>query len=175
MAHQRPQHAIGQNTEGYQLNGNDVVMVVKDRMTKLEVSQIILMVPAADLGRLHGLPLQPQGTHLRRPAADRDRKRVHDVALTVHHVGAISRKACDYLSHWAQGIRRRLPRPAYYNFLAHQVQGASALNPVPLDLEEQRHDPRLVVVAALGGHHHFLMEVEPDDGREPGLLVIALS
>jgi len=55
---------------GYQPHGNDVVMVVKDRMASLDVSQIILMVPAADLGRLHGLPLQPQGTHLRRPAAD---------------------------------------------------------------------------------------------------------
>ena len=59
MAQQRPQHAIGQNTE-----------VVKDRMASLEVSQIILMVLAADLGCLHGLPLQPQGTHLRWPAAD---------------------------------------------------------------------------------------------------------
>ena len=52
---------------GYQPNGDDVVMVVKDRMARLEVAQIILMVPAADLGRLHGLPLQPQGTHPRRP------------------------------------------------------------------------------------------------------------
>ena len=66
MAQQRPQHAIGQNTEGINLMGYDAVMVVKDRMASLEVSQIILMVPAADLGHLHGLPLQPQGTHLRR-------------------------------------------------------------------------------------------------------------
>jgi hypothetical protein len=102
---------------GYQPNGNDVVMVVKDRMASLEVSQIILMVPVADLGRLHGLPLQPQGTHLRRPASERDRKRVHEAALMVHHVVAISRKACNYLSHWAQGTRRRLPRPAYYHSL----------------------------------------------------------
>ena len=54
---------------GYQPNGNDVVMVVKDRMASLEVSQIIWMVPVAGLGRLHGLPLQTQGTHLRRPAS----------------------------------------------------------------------------------------------------------
>ena len=101
---------------GYQPNGNDVVMVVKDRMASLEVSQIILMVPAADLGRLHGLPLQPQCTHLRRPASERDRKRVHEAALMVHHAGAISKKACNYLRHWAQGTRRRLPRPAYYHF-----------------------------------------------------------
>jgi len=60
---------------GYQPNGDDVVMVVTDRMASLEVSQIILMVPAADLGRSHGLPLQPQGTHPRRPASDHDRLR----------------------------------------------------------------------------------------------------
>ena len=159
---------------GYQPNGDDVVMVVKDRMASLEVSQIILMVPAADLGHLHGLPLQPQGTHLRRPASDHDRKRVHDAALMVHHVGAISRKACDYLSHWAQGIRRRLPRPAYYHFLAHRVQGASTPNPVPLNLEVQGH-ARPVVVAAVGGHHDLPMEAEPDDDCEPGPLVIAES
>ena len=47
---------------GYQPHGDDVVMVVKDRMASLEVSQTILMVPVADLGRLHGLSLQPQGT-----------------------------------------------------------------------------------------------------------------
>ena len=97
---------------GCQPNGDDVVMVVKDRMASLEVSQIILNVPVAVLGRLRGLPLQPQGTHPRRPASDHDRKRVHDVALMAHQVGAISRKALDYLSHWAQGTRRRLPRPA---------------------------------------------------------------
>ena len=93
---------------GYQPNGNNVVIVVKDHMASLEVSQIILMVPAADLGRLHGLPLQPQGTRLRRPTSDRDNKSVHDAALMVHHAGAINKKA------WGS---RGLPRPSYYNFL----------------------------------------------------------
>ena len=41
---------------GYQPAGDDVVLVVKDRMASVEVSQIILMLPAADLGRIHGLP-----------------------------------------------------------------------------------------------------------------------
>ena len=97
---------------GYQPNGNDVVMVVKDRMASLEVSQIILMAPAADLGRLHVLPLQKHCTHPRRPTSDRDRDRMHYVVLMVHHAGANNRKACNYLSHWAQGVRRRVPRPA---------------------------------------------------------------
>ena len=41
---------------GYQPNADDVVLVVKDRMASVQVSQIILMLPAADLGRIHGLP-----------------------------------------------------------------------------------------------------------------------
>ena len=123
-------------------------MVVKDRMASLEVSQIILMVPAADLGRLHGLPLQPQGTHLRRPASERDRKRVHEAALMVHHVGAIIRKTCNFSSHWAHRARRRLPRPAYYNFCDNQVGGASPPNLVQLGLAEQCHGFRPAAVAA---------------------------
>ena len=58
---------------GYQPAGDDVVLVVKDRMASVEVSQIILMLPAADLGRIHGLPLQPHGTHQRRAASEADR------------------------------------------------------------------------------------------------------
>ena len=46
-------------------------------------------------------------------------------------------------------------------------------NLLPLDLEEQRHGVCLVVVAALGGHHHLPMEADLDDEREPGPLVIA--
>ena len=117
MAHQRLQQGHWADNRGYRPNGNDVVMAVKDSMASLEVSQNILMVLVADLGRLHGLPLQPQRTRLRRPASDRDRKRVHYAALMVHHAGAINKKPCNYLSHWAQGTRRRLPRPTYYHFL----------------------------------------------------------
>ena len=93
----------------------------------------------------------------------------------VHHVGAISRNACDYPSHWAQGIRRRLPRPAYYHFLAHRVQGASTPKPVPLNLEVQGHARLVVVVAVVGGHHDLLVEDEPDDECEPGPLVTVES
>ena len=46
---------------GYQSNSEDVVMVVKARMASREVAQIILVVPAADLGRYHGLASQPHG------------------------------------------------------------------------------------------------------------------
>ena len=35
------------------------------------------------------------------------------------------------------------------------------------------HDPRPVVVAAMGGNDDLPVEVEPDDDREPGPLVIS--
>jgi hypothetical protein len=66
--------------------------------------------------------------------------------------------------------------PAKTNLLpcpGNQVRGASPPNLVPLGLEGQCHGFRLVVVAALGGHHHLPIEAELDDDPEPGQLVIA--
>ena len=105
------------DNRGYLPNGNHMVKVVKDRMASPEVSQSSLDGACCRLGRLHGLPLQPQCTHLRWPASDRDWKRMHYVALMVHHAGAITRNACNYLSHWAQGARQHLPTPTYYHLL----------------------------------------------------------
>ena len=51
-------------------------MLVKDRMASQEVSQIVLMVPEAERPNLRSWPLQPTGTHERRPASYTDRKRV---------------------------------------------------------------------------------------------------
>ena len=142
---------VDEDLRGYNRSSEDVVMVVKALMASVEVSQVILMVPAARLPRLHALPTQPSGTHQRRLASDDDRKRVHDMALNVHASGVISRKACDYLTQWARGTRRRLPRPAAYNFLNHRVDSSSngdrAANPyVPEDSGPQRP----VHVAAIG-------------------------
>ena len=90
---------------GYQPHGDDVVLVVKDRMASIEVSQIILMLPAADLGRIHGLPLQPHGTHQRRSASEADRRKVYDAAHAVWQADAITPKARDYLTQWSSGAR----------------------------------------------------------------------
>ena len=99
-------------------------MLVKDRMASQEVSQIVLMVPEAERPNLRSWPLQPTGTHQRRPASDTDRTRVRDAALSALAAGASSPKACDYLAHWAQATRRRKPRPARYEFRMHRVQPA---------------------------------------------------
>ena len=158
---------------GYQPNGNDVVMVVKERMASLEVSQIILMLPAADLGHIHGLPLQPYGVHLRRTASDTDRLKVCKAADAAFQAGAISQKACDYLTQWAKETRRRQPRPTYYHFLTHQVQCCSMPDMAASEPPAVLHEPRPVVVAAMGGNHNLPVVGELDDDAEPGALVIS--
>ena len=152
---------------GYQPNGEDVVIIVKDRMSSLEVSQIILAVPAADLPRLRGLPLQPEGTHDRRVATDKDRQEVRNKALSARDAGAISQRACDYLVHWAQGTRRREPRPIQYTFLEHCTGGAPAPKVSSLNLPHESRAFRPVMVAGIGGAP-LPAEQELDDDREHG-------
>ena len=158
---------------GYQPNGDDVVMVVKDRMASLVVSQLILMLPAADLGRIRGLPLQPHGTHPRRPASEADRQKVFDAARAAFQSGAIREKACDYLTLWSQGIRRRLPRPSHYNFLRHRVRHGSEANAGASDLPALPRDLRPVIVAAVGGDRNLPLDAEPHDDHDAGPLVIS--
>ena len=152
---------------GYQPNGDDVVMVVKDRMASLEVSQLILMLPASDLGRIRGLPLQPHGTHPRRPASEADRLKVFNAAKAAFQAGAIHEKACDYLTQWSTGKRRRLPRPSHYDFLRHCVQGQSEPNMQAPDLPELTRDLRPVIVA------NCPLEEETPDDHDDAPLVIA--
>ena len=158
---------------GYQPSGGDVVLVVKDRMASIEVSQIILMLPAADLGRIHGLPLQPRGTHPRRAASDADRRRVFEAARAAWQAGAIQAKACDYLTDWSRGTRRRQPRPSQYDFLRHRVPGRSEPNAVAPDPPALRSAARPVIVAAMGENRGLPVDPEPDDDHDPGQLVIA--
>ena len=155
---------------GYQPQGDDVVMVVKDRMASLEVSQIILMVPAPDLGRIQRSPLQPSGTHHRRPVDQAERTRVCAAAEAAYQADAIGEKAHAYLTKWSRGSRRRLPRPAYYSFLAHRVlthrePGVTAFPLLPPD------DPRPVIVRATKGGGNLPADTDAD--LDVGPLVIA--
>ena len=158
---------------GYQPKGDDVVLVVKDRMASIKVSQIILMLPAADLGHIHGLPLQPHGTHQRRSASEADRLKVCNAASAAWQAGAIQEKARDYLMQWSQGTRRRQPRPSHYHFLMHRVHCGSEPNAAAPDPPAPPNSPRPVVVAAMGGNGALPVDPEPDDDHEPGHLVIA--
>ena len=142
-------------------------------MASIGVSQIILMLPAADLGRIHGLPLQPRGTHPRRAASEADRRRVFEAARAAWQAGAIQAKACDYLTDWSRGTRRRQPRPSQYDFLRHRVPGRSEPNAVAPGPPARRSAARPVIVAAMGENRGLPVDPEPDDDHEPGQLVIA--
>ena len=141
-------------------------------MSSLEVSQIVLLVPSQDLPRLCSLPLQPTGKHDRRPSLPDDRKKVRNAALQCLGNGSINQKTCDYLANWAQGTRRRLPRPLQYEFLKHRINPA---RPPPCSAPEvaPRGDPRPVLIFAAGGAAALPMEEEQDDDAEPGPISIA--
>ena len=161
---------VSVDNQNFQPNADDVLMVVKDMMASLEVQQIILLVPAAQLPSLDAQPLQPQGKHTRRPISDIDRNKVREVAEQVRREGAINPKACSYLVEWAQGTRRRLPKPETYTFLNHRVAAAPA--PAPIQSIEGPMQPavahRPVRVLRAGGRDRYLPadgDVEEEDGH----------
>ena len=100
-------------------------------------------------------------------------KKVFDPAQAVFQADVIRDKACNYLIQWARGTRQRPPRPAHYHFLTHRVHNRSKPNGAASDLPAAPHDPRPVVVAALGGDRNLPVEAEPDDDHERGPLVIS--
>ena len=157
---------------GYLPRADDVVMIIKDRMASTKVSQIVLMVPEAARPALWSSDVQPTGTHARRPASDSDRKKIRDEAMRALQVGAISPKACDYLSHWAQGTRRRQPRPLQYQFLAHRPRLLPVTNLVPNAQAGPPSRPRPVLIASVGDHGALPLGEEQDDDVEPGPLTI---
>ncbi len=160
---------------GHEPKGEDVVMLVKDHMASLEVSQIVLMVPEAERPNLRSMPLQPIGTHDRRPASDKDRKKVRDAALNAMAAGAISAKACDYLVQWARGTRPRHPRPVRYEFLSHRIQPrpVHSLLPNPNGPSGLRRTPRPVLVQSMGNRGPLPLDAEPEDDGDPGPMAIS--
>jgi hypothetical protein len=117
--------------------------------------------------------VQPTGSHSRRPASDSDRKKIRDEALRALQVGAISPKACDYLSQWAQGTRRRQPGPLQYRFLAHRPHPLPVTNLIAHVQAGPIHAPRPVHVASIGDHGALPLGEEQDGDVEPGPLIIS--
>ena len=148
-------------------------MLVKDRMASTKVSQIVLMIPKAARPALWIIDVQPTGSHSRRPASDSDRKKIRDEALRALQVGAISPQACDYLSQWAQGTRRRQPGPLQYCFLAHRPHPLPVTNLIAHVQAGPIHAPRPVHVASIGDHGALPLGEEQDGDVEPGPLIIS--
>ena len=159
---------------GYQPRPDDVMMVVKDRMASPKVSQIVLMFPEAARPALGLVDMQPTGSHARRPASESDRKKVVDAAQAARQAGAISPKARDYLTQWATGTRRRLPRPQQYRFLMHRPSPLPAASLMPNHCTRPQGAPRPVLVASVGTHEPLPLELEDEvDADEAGPLTIS--
>ena len=101
-------------------SGGDVVVVVKHYMHSRRLCQVFTAWPES---AREGLTRQPAGTHKRRPMRDGDRRKLISKAEELYKNQAINGKARDYLVEWAQGTRRRLPRPERYEFLTHSCTG----------------------------------------------------
>jgi hypothetical protein len=104
---------------GHPQQGGDVVVVVKHYMHSEAVTQVFTAWPDGFCNRLS---LQPTGHHPRRPICEKDGKRVIRKAVELHRNRQITGKARDYLVQWADGTRRRLPRPDEYKFLEHSFE-----------------------------------------------------
>lgn len=98
---------------------DDVVLVVKERMASLTVSQVLALVPANLRRRMLRSPM-PQGLHPRRPGGEDVKKKCARVAAQLLREKVISSEAARYLIDWANGSLVREPRPAEYTFLRHR-------------------------------------------------------
>ena len=72
---------------------------------------------------------------------------------------------------WAQGTRRRAPRPAQYRFLTHRANLAIAPPPAILRIPLPG-APRPVRIVPLGGVGVLADDPEGADDADPGPLVI---
>ncbi len=97
------------------------MVVVKHYMHSKTVSQAFTAWPESSC---KSLSRQPAGTHKRRPANDVDRSKLIRRAEELFKNRQINAKARDYLVEWSEGSRRRLPRPASYEFLNHRNAGS---------------------------------------------------
>jgi hypothetical protein len=150
-------------------DGQDVVMTVKDRMASPIVSQVLLLIPAQDVPDVRRATPQPQGKHDRRLGQDDVKGKVVRAAQHAFANGTINAKALSYLVGWANGTRRRAPRPAEYQFLNNRASKVAEPRHMLLPPEEaaRRPPPRQVVVIGCSAP----MPEENDDA-EPGALVV---
>ena len=97
------------------------MLVVKERMHALSVSQVVRVFPAALRHRLFRRP-EPEGLHPRREGGEAIKEKMAKTATAFCDEGVIGTSARDYLVQWAEGRRPRQPRPSSYPFLQHKWQ-----------------------------------------------------
>ena len=90
--------------------GEDIVVVVKQRMSSMAVSEVLRVLPAGLRDRLRDT--HPAGSHPRKALSADLRNKVRQRATAAYNAGAISLTARDYLVGWASGTIPKEPRPA---------------------------------------------------------------
>ena len=120
-------------------DGQDIVVVIKPRISSLRITQVAEVLPAKSLGLLTRIA-QPRGVAPRRGLNKKTRDQIAHQAEKLHEAHAISQAARDYLVKWSNGSLAKAPRPATYSFLQHRWADCRhplhALNP-PIP-----HEPR---------------------------------
>ena len=100
-------------------NGEDVMLVIKPRISSMRVTQVAEALPACYLSRLLRLA-QPRGLAPRRHLSAKTREHVARQARKLGQSRVITRAASDYLVGWAEGTLTRNRRPEVYSFLKHR-------------------------------------------------------
>ena len=117
---------------------------MKDFVSSKRVSQILTAVPAPEVRRIRESMShrQPAGIHARRHLPQDQREQLRREAVATRNAGAISQRACDYLTGWALGTLRRKPRPAEYKFLRYRWSDFACDNEEPRRRWQHRRPPR---------------------------------
>lgn len=158
---------------------DDIVMVVKERMSSQSVLQVLRLLPAYRIAQL--CPSQPQGVHPRRPdgtAGKAVKDKVAQIAKSVHARGAISDRAKDYLVGWSQGSLPRVRRPERYSFLSHRFNATDPADQTHQDARPLLRRPQLPRVKVLlqgvsGKPLREEREGSDNDEADPGPLIEA--
>ena len=146
---------------------DDVMLVIKERMHSLSVSQVVRVFPAALRHRLFRRP-EPVGLHPRREGGEDIKEKMAKTATALCDEGVIGTSARDYLVQWAEGRRPRQPRPSSYPFLQHRwqhedpIQGQAARLPASSAF-------RPVHVAILGVSGQVLPDTAEEEADGGGL------
>ena len=105
-----------------------------------------------------------------------DRRKLVRQADVLFRDGAISAKARDYLTDWAQSVRRRAKRPAEYNFLQRRFDSRFRRAGPAADPRTRQGETNRLVIKGLAGEagqaEPLPQQPESDDDADGQALVV---
>lgn len=116
-------------------NADDLVMSVHKYMSDATPYQVCLLVPAREVEDLRKSCMTLE-----------DREAIVSKAQACFEKGGISNDALQFLVGWAQGTKRREPRPPHYSFLQHRFDRGPQPAVAGRYLQHRHHQLRPVVV-----------------------------